>query len=947
MSPKFTYGLRRLLLSSSAGAIATLALSASTVSAQQAADSDEIEQIVVTGSRIARPEFQASSPVTAVGSDIIMSSGSTNLERLLNELPQVTPDATASTNNGSDGGIATINLRDLGANRTLVLVNGRRFVSSNNNGVVDLNNIPSALVERVDVVTGGASAVYGSDAIGGVVNFLLKDNFEGMELGGQYRVTEKGDGEIYDIDLTVGGNFADDRGNAVLHTSYANRRALRAAEREKTATALGDFGAEDGLFPLGSSRIPGGTILVPSVLPDGTQVSSVKFLPDGTPIDRAGETFNFQPENFIQTPQERWIINGLAHYDISDSITAYSELFYSNNRIVTQLAPDANDIPEPPNQLLVTIANPLFNSALRTFLTENFDEDGDGVASIPAFRRRMTENGPRLTDFEHDAFRVMTGLRGDIADLGINYDIYYSHARTNRTEVLERFTSDIRIGQALLLEEIPGSPGEYQCAAASARSQGCVPISIFGDGALSPEGAAFISPTAVVKRSTEQDIISGSIGGELMDLGLGGAPIGYAFGTEYRRESSNNQPDAIVQSGELGPGNDEAPTRGNYDVYELFGEVVVPILDNLNVEAAFRYSDYSTVGTVWTYKAGGQYEPIDGFRLRALYQRAVRAPNIAELFQGRSAGADDFEDPCAARNLPSPQLQQFCIAQGVPAALLPTFEGDSAGQATTIFGGNPDLEEERADTYTVGFVFTPDYIPGLSATLDYYDIDLSNAIDDLDAATTSTLCFASLDLNSDACQAITRDPANGIVTQIRALRANLASEKRKGIDWQINYNFDLDFGLFETGTSVVLQNVGNFTFTNESTPLEDSDPIDCNGKFGEGCIGLGNNISPEWRTTFSAAFLNGPLTWRNQVRIIGSLSNTSEGLFIDKISTKVYYDLSLSYDITENFFLTAGIDNVLDKGIVLLADNGPDANTDASLFDVFGRTYFFSLRVRY
>jgi iron complex outermembrane receptor protein len=945
----------RARLAMAAAPLAIIAAMAAPATAQDtapaAAPAAEEDVIIVTGSRIARPDLTASSPTTFVRAQDIALSGSTNVEQFLNELPQVTPDATGTTNNGTDGGIATINLRDLGPNRTLVLVNGRRFVASNNEGWVDINNIPAPLIERVDVVTGGASAVYGSDAVAGVVNFITKKDFEGAELGGQYRISEEGDAAIYSTDVTLGANFEDGRGNAVLHGSYNKRRSLLAGRRTATGTALGDFGddpVDGGLFPLGSSRILGGVILVPdTTLPDGsTAPDGVFFTPDGSPIAYDGSTFNFQPLNYLQTPQERYLLSGMAHYDVTDNVTVFMEGTYINTRATQQLAADANDIPEPPAQLLATIANPLFNSGLQQYLSDNFDADGDGIASIPAFRRRMQDVGPRFVEFEHDSWRIMTGLRGKFGDSGINFEAYYSKARTNRTEVLQAYTSDIRIGQALLVEPDPSSPGQFRCIDAGARANGCVPISIFGSDVLSPEGADFISPTAIVRRSTEQDIVSGVINGNLFDLGAG--PVAFALGAEYRKEKSDNLPDDIVASGELGPGSNEQATRGQFSVKEVFGEVSVPVITGLTLEAALRYSDYSTVGSVWTYKAGGQFEPVEGVRFRGLYQRAVRAPNIYELFQGTAAGADDFDDPCTFRNSPNAELQAFCIAQGVPAGVLPTFDGDPGGQATTFFGGNPDLREEKSDTYTFGVVLQPRALPGFSASVDYYRINVKDAIDDLTAATTGDLCFDSLDLNSDACQNIVRDPVNGIVIGITALRANLAVEKREGIDWQVNYQFNIDsFGLGGEGTRVALQNVGNYSMTNEYQPLEGSDFIDCNGRFGPGCTGLGDFTAPKWRTNTSVTLSSGSFTWRNQVRVISPLRNTQEAAFIKKIKAQAYWDTVFNWKASENFDFTLGIDNVLDKDIPIMADAGPDSNTDASLFDVFGRSFFIAGRVRF
>ncbi|WP_265587223.1 TonB-dependent receptor domain-containing protein [Sphingomicrobium arenosum] len=895
---------------------------------------DDNQTIVITGSRVARPDLQASSPVAVVGAELIENSGEVNIENILNELPQTAPGANGSTNNGTDGGIATIDLRDLGASRTLVLMNGRRMVGSNNSNWVDLNNIPAALIERIDIVTGGASAVYGSDAVAGVVNFIMKDDFEGVEFGANYEITERGDGETYSFDVTVGGNFADGRGNAVLFGNYAKRESLLQGDRDFSVDYLLDVG--DSLFPLGSSRIPGGVILVESTLPDGTVVGNTKFTPDGTPIDRDGEAFNFNPTNYIQTPQDRYVLAGFTNYEISDSVEFYAELLYANQQIAQQLAPDANDIPEPPAQLLATIANPLYNEALQTYLSENFDADGDGVASIPQFRRRMLEVGPRETYFDSNTYRGVGGFRGDIADSGWYYDAYASYGRNERSEELLYYTSDLRIQQALLVDVL--EDGSVVC---QDQSGGCVPIRLFGDGGISPEGAEFISPTGLVNRRVDQLVLSGVVSNSsLFDLGWGGA--GFAAGVEYREESAETAPDAVVRSGELGPGNDEQPTVGGYNVSEVFGELVVPLMAGLELEGAARYSDYSTVGGVFTWKAGAQWEVVDGIRFRGLYQRAIRAPNISELFLGDSAGADDFTDFCIDSDRRTPTIEAFCVASGVPQSELDGFEGDLSEQATTVFGGNPDLTEEKADTITLGVVLDPVSLPGFTATIDYYNITIDDAIVSLSANNIGTLCARALSTADQFCQRITRDPTNGVVARIEAPTANVANEKREGIDWSLGYTFDQDaFG----GVGVALRHIGNYTFVNEFTPLEGADVIDCNGKFGENCTGLGDFISPKWATTTSVDLDFGSLGWFNQFQLIGNSTNTDAGAFVQDTGTVFYWDTAFTYDLTDRIGFTAGVRNLLDRDPPLLGSNGPDANTDPSLYDVFGRTYYAGVRL--
>lgn len=945
-----TSNLGRAHILMGVSAIAMLAGGASLAPAQaqdaaQAEDA-ELEEIVVTGSRIRRPELQAGSPVTVVDSEALSLSGNQTIEQTLNELPQVTPALTATTNNGGDG-TATVNLRDLGTPRTLVLINGRRMIGSSTNGVVDVNNIPPSLIERVDVVTGGQSAVYGSDAVGGVVNFILKDNFQGLDFGGQYKISERGDGNTATASVTLGGNFADNRGNVVIHSSFTRRSAVFQGDRAFSRDALLDVG--DSFLPIGSSRIRGGRTLprtdedgnlVPLVLPDGsTTTDNVKFTEEGVAIPREGETFNFAPPNFLQTPQERFLLSTLGHYDINDYITFYFEGMYSNTRVDQQLAFDANDIPDS-GSLRVAFDNPAIPEVTRDFLFANYDDGigpdeaaGDGIATLPFVGRRMIENGPRFEGRDFDLYRVVTGFEGDINPTW-TYDLSFSFARVNRSFNLRNFTSDARIQQGLL-----------NCPDGS--TSGCVPVNIFGPGAVSEEAAAFISPDAAQTSLNEQKIIQGSVSGSLENFDLGAGPVGIALGGEYRDERAEFNPDAVIQTGELGPGNDAFPTRGSFDVWEIFGEAVIPILadmrgaERLDLELAARVSDYSTVGGVFTWKGGVQWAPISDVRFRAAFQQSIRAPNISELFSGRAAGAESTNDFCDASQLVGqPQsVFDFCQALGVPNPGV--FRADP--QSLTVNQGNPNLDEETADTWTLGAVIEPDDIPGLTATVDFYRIKVTNAITALQADTILDVCFDSMDPNGFFCQQITRR-ATGQITQILSTTENIASELREGVDWQINYERELPWG----GT-LGLRNSGNLTFTNEFISFPGATPTDCNGIFGGGCTGLGDPISPEWRVTQDVKYARGPWSVRLQNRLIGPVeSATPEGRFQPRLGVNYYLDVTATYDVTDNIQVIAGVENLTDNKPPLIGFlQGVDANTDPQLFDVLLRSYFANVNVRF
>lgn len=961
MITKASLRMKRLLLGASALSGLTVATMPSALAQTAAADAPQ-DVVIVTGSRIARQDLQSSSPVNVVDDSDILLSGQVNLEAVLNELPAVAPDLTSTTNNGGTG-IATVNLRALGANRTLVLVNGRRYVASDNTQQVDINNIPSALIERVEVVTGGASSVYGSDAVAGAVNFILKKDFEGVRVGGQHQVSEEGDAGTYNVNVTVGGNFADGRGNAVVFADYYNRNFVLAAERPWADSAFDDIGGGVVLDPLGSSRIPGSQILSGNdlTLPDGTTgVGSVGFMADGTPFANPA-SYNFQPDNYIQSPLERVLLSAMANYEISENAEVYFETMYSNSRIDQQLAFDANDIPDNPAALFVPITgNPLItNPDLITFLTDNFDAGlngdvtaGDGVATIPDIRRRMVEVGQRFTAFDLDSFRVAGGLRGEIP-FGVNsdwtYDLFYSLARTNRSESLRGFTSDVRIQQAVnaIVDPNTGLPA---CADPSG---GCVPITLFGPGSIDPNAAGFISPAAAVTRETEQHVINFTVAGTAFEAPAG--PVGVALGFEYRDESSLDQPDAFVQSGELGPGTNEDPVSGQFDVFEGYGEVLIPILADqpfaelLEIEGAVRFSDYSSVGFNTSFKGGGSWTPFDGFKIRGLYQRAVRAPNIFELF-GQATGSPTINDPCASASTASDaSARTFCGLLGVPdpANFIPDAQATTTQRGAILAGLT--LSEETATTWTAGFVWEPEFIPGFSLTADYYNIFVDDAINSLGPTTIATLCLQSRDVTSQACSQIIRG-LSGNIAQVDDPFVNSGSETRTGVDWQVNYTYDLEDALNLPG-QIDLFHIGNYTFDNESVPFDGQPTIDCNGIFGGGCAGLGDFTQPKWRMTNNLTYSVGPFSMRTQVRLIGQLENSQIDTIADLAfpSTPVvaYVDLTFDYEVSENINVYAGVENISNLEPPLMGHGftgrggGPDAGTDLSLYDAIGRRFFF------
>ena len=926
------------------GLIASQAFAQDATQTAQAAEAAAEETIVVTGSRIARPDLEAASPVSVIGAEEFTLSNAVNVEEVLFELPQVIPSFGAASNNPGDGS-AQVDLRGLGAARTLVLVNGRRYISYDVTGIVDLNTVPSGLVERVEVVTGGKSAIYGSDAIAGVVNFVLKDDFEGASIEASNRITEEGDGQTFQVNATIGTNFADDRGNVTVYAQYTDRDAIFQRDREFSSFTLSGDG-DGGTFLGGSGSVPG--------LRANFGAGNRLFLQDGSyrPYNGATDAFNFAPDNYLQVPQERWFIGGFANYEVSNNLELYMETQFVNNRVVQQLA--STPITALSSQpLQVDIDSPFLAPSVQADLAA-LDTDGNGLVTLANFGRRMQEVGPRISDNDRNAFRGLAGARGEIA-AGWQYDAYYSFARTNNLEQQSGNVSRSRFNAAVATQF--DADGNLVCATGA--PAGCVPINIFGPGNISPEGAAYISvDTKNSTRITSQVAQAVVSNGELFDLGLGAAPVGIALGVEWRSERGEFNPDFILASGDVVGFNAGTPTEGRYSVKEVFGELVIPILADrpgfhlLELNGAIRLSDYSNnVGSTTAWSAGGQWAPIEDITFRGQYQRAVRAPSISALFLGQSEGFPGFQDICREPDALSGTLRQSCIDNGVPAAVVGTEFGSGNAQVRAIFGGNPDLKEETSDTYTIGAIITPRFAPRLSITVDYYNIEIKDAILAAGPGVTAIrdACFGTeangyTPYDTSFCNLIQRD-ATGEIEEITNTNLNAGFFKTEGVDFEIRYGMDLGFGM---------DNSSNLSFRLSGTYLLDytvnnlaaiPDLVQtCDGKYGAFC---GDPFS-EWRGSMRITYATGPFTASALINYIGEADDDGQSgatPSVTHLGAETYLDLTFGWQATERLNLTFGIDNVLDEEPPLLDDlNNQQANTFPSTYDPYGRRFFVAAR---
>ena len=923
-----------------AGVATAIVASAAPAFAQdEAASSDTI---IVTGSRIARPELQASSPVAVVGAEEFKFSGATHVEEVLNELPQIVPSLTGASNNPGDG-VATVDLRGLGAERTLVLVNGRRYVAYDEQQIVDLNTIPSALIERVDVVTGGRSAVYGSDAIAGVVNFVLKKDFEGVQVSGNYRLNEAGDGDTYQVDGIIGGNFADGKGNATAYVSYSKRHPIMANARSYSRTALGD--GDEGLEFFGSSSIEGSRIRL------GTGQPWQMFDANGNMVPYGGnsDSYNYAPQNYLQTPNERWFAGAFVNYEINEHAKVFTEFQYINSRANTWLAPT----PVSSEDISIHLDSPFLSDSARAALAAF--ADGDGYVKANLSGRRMSESGARLQEDDRNAFRALVGLQGEIAG-GWSYETYYSYARNRNIQTQTGNVSRTRFHNAV--ETAFDNDGNLVCRDEKARAAGCVPLNIYGPGNASQEGINYVTLGTSNLKSIESQVASFVVSnGELFDLGAG--PAGIAFGAEWRKEKGSYRPDKYLADGDIIGFNAGEQTSGSYSVKELFGELVVPLLADqpfahkFEFNGALRYADYSNaVGSAWSYSAGLMWAPIEDITFRGQYQRAVRAPTVNQLFQGNAVSYPIASDPCNDADLVAdyPTLAQTCLAQGVAAEDLGSGNLQANTQIRSILAGNPDLTEEKSDTYTIGAVIQPSFLPRFSLTVDYYNIKIDDYISIPDAVTIIDACYGTegngfVSYDEAFCQFAPRDSA-GQLDNILTTGGNLGKMKSSGVDFEVRYWANVPFGVDNEGRlDFRLSGTRLIKWSLNTIPSIAALKNECAGRFGYYC----DDPMPKWRGSFRTTYSTGPFSASLAWKYVGKARDDDDSwdYIVEKVKAYSLFDLAFSYDASETLSFTAGVNNLFDKKPPLFGDNQQQSNTYPSTYDVFGRQYFFSATARF
>ena len=931
-----------------------------------------IEEVTVTGSRIPRKDFISNAPVATVGSLEIELTNTVNTESLLNTLPQAVPGLDRTSNNPGDG-TASIDLRGLGANRTLVLIDGARVVPTSAAGVVDINTIPNALIERVEVVTGGASAVYGSDAVAGVVNFIMKDDFEGADFRISHELTEEGDAGITSVSLTLGANLDDGRGNVVVNLSHTDRDDLFQGDRDFSETALFDNADASGLEPGGSSGIPGTSIFSGTLDDFSPDSLGVTFDPAGEirPFVSGGDVndfYNYAPVNYIQLPQERYQASALGSYEINECAEVYGSAMYTYSNVPQQLAAtpifqtvdvtiDGNPFLSPQAQQVLSDAfgnfadaDPLVDSDGdgvldndRDVLTDDPDLNGIGATGSAFVRRRLLEVGERVSDDTFNAWQLKTGLKGEFNE-NLRYDAYIQTGRVTNSSVQLGNVNRDRFQQALLLDLSDPTGGTCADPSENGSTVPCSPINIFGEGNISEAGAAFLRTAVAATAEYETLNIGATLAGNT-PFELAGGPIGWAIGLEHRDQEFDFIPSQDLAAGTIAGFNGSPPTSGGYDVDAFYAEALIPILDNLELELAFRSEDYSTIGSVSSYKVAGSFAPTDVFRIRGGFNTAVRAPNIGELFAPAAEGFPGATDPCSSNGAAAtdPAVAAICTATGVPGNVVGTPAiALPAGQVRALGGGNPNLIEEEADTFTVGVVVTP--FDSLTFSIDYFDIEIEDAVAAFGGGASNilTTCYdpasAFGGAGSDFCNVVNRR-SDGTIDFVETFAQNVAEVTLKGIDLAASYQTEV------FGGDLDVRYLGTWTDESDFIAFTGADTITCAGEFGSVC----GEPTPEYKhrvtANWSAGAWTGQLIWR----LVGEVDDDddSELFTVESIDSEHYFDLAGSFAINDNYKIGFGIDNVADTRPPILGANDEQANTYPATYDVFGRTFYLSAQARF
>ncbi len=966
-----------------------------------------LQEVVVTGSRISVPNQSSISPVTVVTSIDIQETGATRIEDVLNNLPQVFAAQGSTVSNGADG-TAQVNLRGLGSKRTLVLVNGERLGPGDptTGGASDINMIPSELVDSVEVLTGGASSVYGADAVAGVVNFKLNDHFEGVKLvadGGIYNHTNQNtqgvETTLQTWNQTTGNDFAaapssvntgaqkslafiaglnspDGKGNATFYATYRNIASVLQSQYSISACTVGSGYLAGSYSTGGKFTCSGSSTSYPGRFYNPANGSDSTIGPNGSLIPWSDAyRYNYGPLNYFQRPDERYTAGAFLHYDFNEHASVYASTMFMDDNSVAQIAPSGQFFASQ----TFNCSNPFLSAAE---LTAWCGGSTAGTTSI-LIGRRNVEGGNRQSDLEHTDFRETIGVKGKISD-GWDYDANFQYAFVNLSSDVANYLSTSKINNAL---NVTGTAANPVCASI-ATNPGCVPWNIFNLGGVTPAALAYLEVPGELRGQITQTIVSGNITGDLgrygVQLPMADSGLKVNFGVEYRDVKAYSAPDEEQQTGDLsGGGGDVLPVHGGIVSRDAFFEARLPIAEDkflaksINFDTGFRYSDYSTGFDTNTFKFGLDWAPVEDIRLRGSFARAVRSPNVVELFSPNAVLLDGSVDPCAG---PTPTASlAACERTGVkpPPANNPTLAGtygnilpNSAAQYNGLLGGNPALLPETAITTSFGIGFTPSFIPNFRAQIDYYNIKIENVITNLGGNTIINEC-----VNSDLyCADVHRDSLGSLWLSndgyvIDPLR-NVGALQQRGVDFDASYSVEIG-----KAGKLHFNFVGTYVDEYEVTPAESlpGSSYNCAGLYGSNCSAFTGGPAFHWRHTFRTTWqtpwdaLDISAAWRyfspvkleslsanpnlaapaGETIANGGISNTDAF-----IASRSYLDLTASLKVTDAVTLRLGVNNVLDKdppviGASNLSGLTGNGNTYPQVYDSLGRYLFATVTAQF
>lgn len=926
------------------------------------------EEIVVTGSRIARPNLENSTPTLVVDSTLLNRQGFENVADIATSLPQFAPAfgggrTTSSFSGSAASGLNTTNLRNLAPIRSVVLINGRRVPGGTPlSTAVDFNTLPTANIDRIEIITGGASAVYGADAVAGVVNIITKRDFRGFQAGASYGIAERGHNENPNGYVMFGTGLGD-RGHALFTLQYTYEGLVSCADAYICNTdirynnpAEGPVRAPDGGLtgvPPYSGVVPGGRFFIGSG-------SLTRNLATGQlqTFNLARDGFNRNPERTLAIPTRRVMFAAEADYAVSDSITAFAEFNYGRSSTngpieaapfqgTTNVFGGQPGVPGLP--VTIPVDNPFFLAA--TTAAQRAALTPAQIANGIDWSQRFSEFGKRGATNERNTVRAAAGLRGEFAlgDSEWRWEASYVYGRTELNSSTDGLVGTDRLYYGLRVEADPANPGRYRCSDPGARGAGCVPINPFAP--YTQDQINYLVVKAGQSGISTLHDFNAFVSGSPFSLPAG--PVSVALGFEYRTFSGFQDTDESIQRG-LTTGNQIGDNEFvKIRTKEAFGELIVPILRDrsftkkLEFEGGYRISDPNRGDSYQTWKLGGTWEPIDGVRFRGVRARAVRAPTPGELTGlGQTFGSVD--DPCRAVNRnANPTRAANCTADGVPADYAPPLSVQQ-NVAGTI-GGNPNLNPERADTWTYGLVLAPRFLPGFTLTVDRFDVKIGGFINTVGRQAKVNLCYDTAD--RQFCDDITRGPRSEIpgnyaLTAIDDQLLNVSEFRVKGFDIEARYTFDPGIALFSGSSRLTLQVLSTIYDKAEQTQ-PDGSITKLDGYAGGD---TSNQGFLRWQATGNVMYNSGPFDFTYSMRYIPKTEASPFLTGFPKIPAADYHNIRMNFSVAKQMQFYMGVNNLFDRKPPIVPDNtsGSQAqNTISGFYDVFGRSYFVGTRLTF